>query len=105
LPPGSRLLPGRHRESRLGGTPGAGRRGEPEGRIVTASGEDAADRMTFVAGSGVIDSTGSGLRRGEGVLIRAGRVVDVGTAGNVAPADAVRVDAGAAVIVPGFIDS
>ena len=61
--------------------------------------------MTFVLGSGVIDGTGTGLRHGEGVLIRAGRVVDVGTAGNVAPADAVRVDAGTAVIVPGFIDS
>ena len=61
--------------------------------------------MIFVLGGGVVDGTGTGLRRGEGVLIRAGRVVDVGTAANIEPADAVRVDAGGAVIVPGFVDS
>jgi imidazolonepropionase-like amidohydrolase len=72
---------------------------------VTTPGSDHQDRLTFVSGRGVIDGTGTGLRDGEGVLIRAGRVVDVGTAANVAPADAVLVDAGTAVIVPGFIDS
>ena len=39
---------------------------------MTTPGADAADRMTFVLGSGVIDGTGTGLRPGEGVLIRAG---------------------------------
>ena len=72
---------------------------------MTTPGSDGADRMTFVIGRGVIDGTGTGLRRGEGVLVRAGRVVDVGTAANIATAAAVRVDAGSAVIVPGFIDS
>jgi imidazolonepropionase-like amidohydrolase len=61
--------------------------------------------MRFVRGSGVIDGTGTGFRAGEGVLIRDGRVAAVGDQGEVAPADAVLVDAGDAVIVPGFVDS
>jgi imidazolonepropionase-like amidohydrolase len=65
----------------------------------------AADGPRFVIGAGVIDGTGTGLRAGAGVLIRDGRVVAVGTPGNVEPADAVRVDAAGAVLVPGFVDA
>lgn len=72
---------------------------------MTTAGGIGPDRMIFMLGRGVIDGTGTGLRSGEGVLIGAGRVVDVGTAANIEPADAVRVDAGSAVIVPGFVDS
>jgi imidazolonepropionase-like amidohydrolase len=71
---------------------------------VTAS-PDIAGRPQFVLGRGVVDGTGTGLREGEGVLIRDGRVVAVGTPGNIEPAEAQRVDAGRAVIVPGFVDS
>lgn len=71
---------------------------------MTASAETTG-RTTFVLGRGVIDGTGAGLRAGEGVLIRDGKIVAVGTPGNVEPSDAVRVDAGRTVIVPGFVDS
>ena len=59
----------------------------------------------FLLGRGVIDGTGSSLREGEGVLIRDGVVLAVGTPGNVEHSEAVRIDAGSSVIVPGFIDS
>ena len=63
------------------------------------------ERPTFILGRGVIDGTGTGLREGVGVLIRDGLVAAVGTPAEAEPADAVRVDAGDGVVLPGFIDS
>ncbi|GIH21206.1 amidohydrolase family protein [Rugosimonospora africana] len=48
---------------------------------------------------------GFSRREGDGLLVRDGRVVDVGTRGNLAAAGATVVDFGDAVIVPGFVDA
>jgi imidazolonepropionase-like amidohydrolase len=70
-----------------------------------SSNPDTSGRPIFILGRGVIDGTGTGLLEGVGVLIRDGLIAAVGTPADVETADAVRVDAGDGVIVPGFIDS
>ena len=66
---------------------------------------DTIGQSKFILGRGVIDGTGTGLRKGEGILIRDGIIIAVGTPESVKPSDAVRIDAGTSIIVPGFIDS
>lgn len=62
-------------------------------------------QTTFVLGKGVIDGTGSGLRQGDGILMRDGVVIAVGTPGNIESSDSTRVNIGANVIVPGFVNA
>src|SRR5690606_27833792 len=62
-------------------------------------------QATFVLGKGVLDGTGSGLRRGEGLLMRDGEVLAVGTPGNLESSTSTRVDVGENVFVPGFVNA
>jgi imidazolonepropionase-like amidohydrolase len=67
----------------------------------------AGDRTagTFYRPAATFDAVTDRVQPGAGVLVREGRVVAVGTEGNVCPADAVVVDLGEHVIVPGFVDA
>ncbi|OZM77978.1 amidohydrolase family protein [Pseudonocardia sp. MH-G8] len=66
----------------------------------------AADQpLTFIQGGGVVDPVRGAVDPGAGLLVEAGRIIAVGTAGNVRPAGAVTVDVGDAVLVPGFVDA
>jgi imidazolonepropionase-like amidohydrolase len=66
----------------------------------------AADQQpTFVHGRAVFDPVRGAFEPGVGLLVEAGRIVAVGTAGNVRPAGTATVDLGDAVLVPGFVDA
>jgi imidazolonepropionase-like amidohydrolase len=61
--------------------------------------------QTFYLPGGLFDGTSDGLRRGVGVLVRDGRVVDVGTPGQLVGEGVVVRDLGERVVVPGFVDA
>lgn len=62
--------------------------------------------LAFYAGrGGLFDGVRPHLQPAAGLLVRNGRVVAVGTAAEVCPADARRMDLGDAVLVPGFVDA
>ena len=61
--------------------------------------------QTFYLPSGLFDGTSDGLRRGVGILVGDGSVIDVGTPEQLVGEGVVVQDLGDRVIVPGFVDA